>query len=135
MKLTSEQYAKLLYEASKTSNESEKKALIKGVAKLIKQNGAIAKLADIETRYQIIKKRNSGKLEGIVYTANKLDEKELSSIRREIASKKNISNKLISLKNEIDSEMKGGFVAKFENEILDGSLDNKIKKIKQALTS
>ena len=52
-----------------------------------------------------------------------------------VSEDKNISNKLISLKNEIDSEMKGGFVAKFENEILDGSLDNKIKKIKQALTS
>ena len=133
MKATSEQYAKLLYEAFKTSSESERKVLIKGIATLIKQNGATAKIADIEARYQIIKKRESGKLEGVVYSAWKLEEKELEEIRKAIAVKKDVSKKLVVLKNEIDDGMKGGFIVKFENEIFDGSLDNKIRKVKKAL--
>lgn len=133
MKVTNEQYAKLLYEVLKTSKESERKALIKGVADLIRQNGDIAKLNDIETRYQIIKKKNSGELEGVVYTTQKLNGKELTNIQNAIAIRKDIPNKLISLKNEINLDLKGGFIVKFENEIYDGSLDNKIRKVKEAL--
>jgi ATP synthase F1 delta subunit len=135
MKITNEQYAKLLYEALKTSSENERKTLIKGVADLIKQNGDISKLSDIENRYRIIKQKESGQLEGVVYSANKLEEKELQEITKAVATKKDISEKLISLKNEINPDLKGGFIVRFENEILDGSLDSKINKVKQALAS
>ncbi|GEM_PF-337619 len=133
MKATSEQYAKLLHEAFKTSSENERKALIKGIATLIKQNGATAKMADIEARYQIIKKRESGKLEGVICSAWKLEEKELKEIQQAIAVKKDVSKKLINLKNEIDDNLKGGFIVKFENEIYDGSLDSRINRVKKAL--
>lgn len=133
MKITNDQYAKLLYEISKTSDEKERVILIKGVANLMKKNGDVAKLNNIEIRYQTIKQKSSGQLEGIVYTANKLEEKELDAIQKAIAVQKDISNKLISLKNEINSDLKGGFVVKFENEILDGSLEGKINRVKKAL--
>jgi len=133
MKITNDQYAKLLYEISKTSDEKERAILIKGAANLMKKNGDVAKLNNIEIRYQTIKQKSSGQLEGIVYTANKLEEKELDAIRKAIAVQKDISNKLISLKNEINPDLKGGFVVKFENEILDGSLEGKINRVKKSL--
>jgi len=132
MKVTNEQYAKLLYEASK-ADESERKKLLKGVAGLIKENGDINKIGDIENRYLSLKKKYSGEMEGVVYSVRKLDENQLGKIKKAVAENKGISSKLIVLKNEIDPEMKGGFVVKFENEILDGSLDNKITRVKKAL--
>ncbi|MCK5081149.1 MAG: F0F1 ATP synthase subunit delta [Candidatus Moranbacteria bacterium] len=133
MKVSSDQYAKLLYEASKTSKESEKKALLKGVADLIRQNGDVAKLNSIEMHYRIIEKKDLGQLEGLVYSAKRLDESQMGKIQRAVATQKNIANKLIVLKNEVDLEMKGGFIVKFENEILDGSLDSKIARVREAL--
>lgn len=133
MKITNDQYAKLLYEISKTSDEKERVILIKGVANLMKKNGDVSKLSNIEIRYQTIKQKSSGQLKGVVYTANKLEEKELDAIQKAIAVQKDISNKLISLKNEINLDLKGGFVVKFENEILDGSLEGKINRVKKAL--
>lgn len=135
MKVSIEQYTKLLFEAFKTSDKNERNALVKGVADLIKQNGDIAKLNSIETQYQAMKRKDSGQLEGKVYSAKKLDKSQLEKIQRSVATKKGISSKLVILKNEIDSEMKGGFIVKFENEILDGSLDSKILRVKKALMS
>jgi len=135
MKVSNDQYAKLLYEASKTSDDKERKALLKGVAQLIRENGDRSKLSDIENRYRAIKKKDSGQLEGIVYTARKIDSDQIDKIRKAIASKKEVSAKLVGLKSEIDPEMKGGFIVKLENEIYDGSLDAKINKVRQALIS
>jgi F-type H+-transporting ATPase subunit delta len=133
MKVTNDQYAKLLFEAHETSDDKERRALLKGIANLIKENGDQAKLGDIESRYYIIRKRESGQLEGTVYTAKKITGDVTDKIRKAIAKEKEISAKLIELKNEVDSEMKGGFIVKFDNEIYDGSLDNKIAKVKKAL--
>jgi len=135
MKITTTQYANLLLEAFGTSDKNDQKTLVKGIAKLIRQNRDITKLDDIENSYKLFKKRNSGQIEGIVYTANELSNNELTSIQKAIAIKKDILDKSISLKNEINSDIKGGFVVKFENEILDGSLDSKIDRIKKALVS
>lgn len=135
MKVTNDQYAKLLFEAYKTSDEKERQALVKGVAKLIRENGDQGKLGDIENRYSVIKKKESGQLEGIVYTAKKIDSDKIEKIKKAIATEKGLSSKLIELKNEVDSGIKGGFVVKFDNEIYDGSLNNRIAKVKNALVS
>jgi F-type H+-transporting ATPase subunit delta len=133
MRITNDQYAKLLYEVFSSSNEKEKNSLLTGIAESIKDNRKQASLNNIENRYQAIKKKKSGQLSGIVYTVKKIDQQQISDIRKAIASKKDISEKLIELENRVDSELLGGFVVKFENEVFDGSLKNRVGKIKQAL--
>lgn len=133
MRITNDQYAKLLYEAFSSSNEKEKEALLIGIAESIKENRKQASLNNIENRYQAIKKKKSGQLEGVVYSDEKMDKSQLESIKKAIAERKDISENLIELEDRVDSELLGGFVVKFENEIFDGSLKNRVDKIKQAL--
>jgi len=144
MRLTIDQYAKLIHEANKTINEKDKKTLIKGIAWLIKKNRDFKKFDKIETRYITLKKKESGLLEGIVYTKSKLEKEHFIQIKKAISKRKDISHldeleakradNLLKLENRVDSKLKGGFVIKLENEIFDGSLDNKIRRIKDALT-
>jgi F-type H+-transporting ATPase subunit delta len=133
MKITVDQYAKLLYEAEKTTDEKEKKTLLKGVVDLIKRNRDSRKLDKIENRFRILRKKESGLWEGMVISKRKLEDKQLEQIKKAIAGNKDISEKSIDLINTVDSELKGGLVIKLENEIFDGSIDGKIRRIKEAL--
>jgi F-type H+-transporting ATPase subunit delta len=133
MKITVDQYAKLLYEAEKTTDKKEKKALLKGVADLIKKNRDIRKMDKIENRFKILRKKESGLWEGEIVSRRKLEDKQVEAVKKAIAKEKDISEKSIELINTVDSELKGGLVIKLENEILDGSIDGKIRRIKEAL--
>jgi F-type H+-transporting ATPase subunit delta len=133
MKITVDQYAKLLYEAEKTTDEKEKKTLLKGVVDLIKRNRDSRKLDKIENRFRILRKKESGLWEGMVISKRKLEDKQLEQIKKAIAGNKDISEKSIDLINTVDSELKGGLLIKLENEIFDGSIDGKIRRIKEVL--
>jgi F-type H+-transporting ATPase subunit delta len=133
MRLTIDQYAKLIHEADKTTDEKDKKTLIKGIAGIIKKNRDFKKFDKIEARYKTLKKKESGLLEGVVYTKIKLEKDQLAEIKKAVAKEKDISENSIKLENRVDLSLKGGFVVKLENEIFDGSLDGKIRRIKEAL--
>ncbi len=133
MRITNDQYARLLYEAFSSSNEKEKNSLVAGIVKSIKDNRKQASLNNIENQYKVIKKKKSGELKGVVYTVKLVDQKQISSIKKVIASKKDIPEKSIELENRVDPGLMGGFIVRFDNEVFDGSLKNRFDKIKQAL--
>lgn len=133
MRITIDQYAKLLYETEKTTDEKEKKTLLKGVADLIKRNRDTRKLDKIENRFKILRKKESGLWEGEIVSKRKLEDKKIEAVKKAIAKEKDISEKSIELINTVNSELKGGLVIKLENEILDGSIDGKIRRVKEAL--
>jgi len=133
MKITVNQYAKLLHEADKIADEKEKKALLKGVVDLIKRNRDVRRLDKIENRFKILRKKESGLLEGAVVSKRKLKDSQLEAIKEAIVKEKDISNKSIELINTVDPELRGGLVIRLENEVFDGSLDGKIRRIKEAL--
>ncbi len=133
MKITAEQYAKLLYEAFSSPDKKEQNSLIKGIAKLIKKSRKNSILGNIENRYLAIKKKKSGHLEGIVYSVKKMEIDQLKDLKKAISVKKDIPEKSIELENRVDPRLIGGFIVKFENEIFDGSLVSKIARVKKAL--
>lgn len=133
MRITIDQYAKLIYEADKTADDKERKVLLKGVADLIKRNRDARKMDKIENRFRILRKKESGLWEGVVFSKRKLGDRQLEAVKKAIAKEKDISEKSVELINTVNPELKGGLVIKLENEVFDGSLDNKIRKVREAL--
>ena len=67
---------------------------------------------------------------GIVYTTIKLDEKQLLAMSQKVSK---ILNANVSLTNEIDTSLLGGFKIQVEDYIIDDSLKNRLEKLKDTI--
>ncbi|MFO7806857.1 MAG: F0F1 ATP synthase subunit delta [Candidatus Moraniibacteriota bacterium] len=132
MKITSKQYAKFLSDISRRKDE-EQDVLLKKIAKVIKKNRDEKKVKEIEKIFNDIEKRESGILEAIVYSGEKLNKDQLDVIKEKLAKKKNVSKNKVEISNVLDKRIKGGLLIKAENEIFDGTLDGKLKQLRKAL--
>jgi F-type H+-transporting ATPase subunit delta len=133
MKITGKQYAKFLYEIS-CGNKQEGDVMLGKIAKIIKKNGDEKKLKEIERSFKDIQKKEEGFLEVIVYSRKKLSDDFLKEIKANIAKRKGASEGKILLSSQVDDSIKGGLIIRVENEIIDATLNNKLRKLKRALT-
>lgn len=103
---------------------------IKNFIKIIVKNGRANLIIKIFNEF--IKKCNElmGIKDGIVYSVRKLSEDEIESIE------KGIENKLgygVELENVIDEKLIGGIKVLVEDKIFDGSIKNKLERLKESL--
>lgn len=68
--------------------------------------------------------------DGIIYSVNPLSEKEIHNIETGIEKKLNCK---VELENLIDEKLIGGIKVMIEDKIFDGSIKNKLEKLKQTL--
>jgi F-type H+-transporting ATPase subunit delta len=87
---------------------------------------AIARAFISETR------KYKGITETVLTTAVPVDEKIKTQIKELVAA---VFNTKVDLKETIDSEIIGGFILKIEDNFIDASVRNKLKKIKKELIS
>ncbi|MCI5745911.1 MAG: F0F1 ATP synthase subunit delta [Erysipelotrichaceae bacterium] len=67
---------------------------------------------------------------GVVYTTIKLDEAQLLAMSQKVSK---ILNANVSLTNEIDTSLLGGFKIQVEDYIIDDSLKNRLEKLKDTI--
>ncbi|MFW5885098.1 MAG: F0F1 ATP synthase subunit delta [Patescibacteria group bacterium] len=133
MKITSKQYAKLMYEISQ-SDRKDKDEMVKKIAKIIKKNRDEKKIGDIEKKFADIQKRDLGISEATVFARENLSSQQLQEIKAVLADKKGTEADKIEISEQLDPEIKGGFIIKMDNEVFDGTLEGKLNRLKRILS-
>ena len=70
--------------------------------------------------------------DGIVYSVNKLSNKQIERIQESLSARLNCQ---VELTNSIDEKLLGGVKVTIEDKIFDGSIKNKLEKLKESLIS
>jgi F-type H+-transporting ATPase subunit delta len=133
MKISAKQYARLIFEEVKGLGEKQIGEALKKVAALVKKNRDEKKLKQIVTELNNIIKTTEGVIEGEVVSTKKLGE-EMTVIKEKLADKYETEPEKVKLKNIVDKTIKGGIIIKAENDILDGSILNKLSRLRERLS-
>jgi len=110
-------------------DEAVKKNLVKMLFMLIDEN-AIEYLSDIEKEYNIKVSQSRNILSAKVVTVNKLEPIFIEKIKKTL---KQITNKEVTIEEEIDKSLIGGLIIKIRDTSIDGSIKGKINSIRQEL--
>ena len=132
MKITSTQYARSLYELTAGKSQPEVDAVVANFLKVLQKNNQL-KLADqIMERFSEIYNRENGMVEAEVATRYKIQDTMTKQI--EDFLKKKYRAKEVVLKNVVDEKIGGGVVIRVGDEIIDGSIANQLKELKNKLS-
>lgn len=97
---------------------------------LLVKHHRIRHLGEVEREFAALVNEEHGVLEGIVYSASKLEEKDIKRI--ESAFQKKLGKK-ISLKNRVDENILGGVKVALDGKVYDGSLRNRLLDLEKQL--
>ena len=70
--------------------------------------------------------------DGIIYSVNKLSNEQIEKIQESLSTRLNCK---VELTNSLDEKLLGGVKVSIEDKIFDGSIKNKLEKLKESLIS
>ena len=128
MKATSKQYAEALYEITKEKSDQEIDSAISSFVKDLRKNGKVKDLNEIIARFSEVYNKKNGIIEAEVVSAKELSGDQNSEVKTFIKEK--YSAEKVIMNNKVDENIKGGIIIKVGDEIIDGSISNKLNKLK-----
>lgn len=132
MKISVLQYARSLFEATAGKKEAEVKETLHRFAAVLAKNGDLGKGDDIIDRLYGMLLKDRGELEAVLASARKITPATRETVTDYLAGK--TGAKKISLREEIDEKLIGGFVLRYQDRILDASLKNGLAEIRQKIS-
>lgn len=124
-------------------SKEEKKTLITNVfgnklnqniinfLKILADKDRLSLLVDIEKDFKVLLNEKNNILEGIVITAVPMKEVEIKELQANLSNK---YNKSVVLENKIDESVLGGVLVRLGNEEIDGTVKNRLDKMKEQLS-
>jgi len=131
MKITSRQYAQALYDLTKDKQLAEIKQITKKFVELLINNRDLSKAKEISNRFQKIWLREENIVEANIVSARKLDKDVIKSVSDYI--KKTTKAKELIIKEDIDKNILGGVIIKYQDKIMDGSIKTKLIELKKEI--
>jgi F-type H+-transporting ATPase subunit delta len=131
MKITANQYAKTLYELTQGKAQDAAAVSVANFAKFLSKNGQTKLFLKISQKFSEIWNQKEGIIEAEITSWEKLSEDNLK--KTGVFLKEKYTAKEVVLKNKVDPKLKGGVVIRVGDEILDGSVANQLKKLKNNL--
>lgn len=131
MKISVQQYAKSLYDSVGDKSEKEVKLALHNFVAILGRNRELNKAEEIIRVFNEIWSKEHGEV-----TATLISARELGPTAREVVTnylKEKTSAKKISLQEEVDKKLLGGFVLKYNSKVLDGSLKTSLEQLKVEL--
>lgn len=131
MKISVQQYARALYDSVCGKTEKEIKAVLKEFVCLLGRNRELNKVEEIIRVFNEIWDKESSEVQAILLSA-----RELGPTARELVThylKEKTGAKKINLNEETDKKLLGGFVLKYSNKVLDGSLRTSLENLKNKI--
>ncbi|MBT3350675.1 MAG: ATP synthase F1 subunit delta [Nitrospinaceae bacterium] len=116
-------------EILKSSGASE---LMQKFARLITEKDRIAELPAISERYQALADEMRGRIRAQVRTAFDLSDSAMEELRKMLSE---VSGKQVLLEVEKDSSLIGGLVCRMGGIVMDGSIQNQLKNLRESLTT
>lgn len=131
MKSTAAQFAKILYEITKDKSRTEIDGVMVGFVQMLKKNGQLRLKQDIINGFINIYNRENGIIEADVISRERLNNQLADKLFGFIKNK--YSAKEVVINNRIDESIKGGVIVKVGDEVMDGSVDRKLKILRSSL--
>ena len=128
MKVTPKQYAQTLYEIVQDKPEQEVADKIKKFAQVLINNNDAAKIEKIINSFSDVWNEENQVLPVEIVGARKLDE-DIIKLLQDYIIKLSGAKDLV-LEQSIDKNILSGFVVKYKDKILDGSLSGKINQMR-----
>jgi len=131
MKISTKQYAQVLYDLTLGKSEAEVNIVVEKFIKELGRGNQIKSASKIIEKFEKIYNKNNGIIEASVTSAEKLDKSQMEKIEKYLLDK--YKAKQVILNNDVKSEIKGGIILRVEDEILDGSILNQLRSLNSKL--
>jgi F-type H+-transporting ATPase subunit delta len=131
MKATATQYAKTLYEMTKDKNHSEIDDAVLNFTKFLEKNSQMKMSGAIAKKFGEIYNSQNGIVEAEVASAHKLESSQIHKVESFLKGK--YRAKEVVLNNRIDESIKGGIVVRVGDEVMDGSVERKLRDLSLSL--
>lgn len=132
MKISTQQYAKALHESTKDKSQGEVDAVISGFVKILQKNNQLKLKKEISKKFGEIYNQENGIVEAEIITRYKIQDTRYKQIEDFI--KKKYKAEKVVIKDKIDEEIKGGIIIKVGDEVIDGSVERRLKDLKIELS-
>lgn len=133
MKISTVQYAKTLLELTDGKSEQEIFVMVKSFAELLKKDGQLKNTGKIMEKFSQLYNTKHQIVEAVVVSRRELDLKMIENVQEFLQKK--YGAKSVQIENVVDEKIKGGLIVKVGDEILDGSVNSKLNKLKKVLYS
>ena len=131
MKITPRQYAESLYQVVQNKKDSEVKDVIKNFVKVLIGNNDIAQVDKIIKRFVKIWDMEQGIVEAEVVSAKELDKKIVLLLHCFIAELSGAKD--VVIRQQVDKNILGGVIIKYEDRVLDGSLRMRLGELRRRM--
>jgi len=132
MKISIKQYAQVLYELTLDKSEVEVNVVIERFVKELIKNNQIKSAPKIIEKFEEIYNQKNKIVVASVTSANKLESDYLERIEKYLMDR--YEAKEVVLDNKVSPEIKGGIILRIGDEIIDGSVSNRLRSLKTKLT-
>lgn len=131
MKISVSQYAVSLYESVVDKSESEVKNILKNFVVLLGRQHDLNKEAEIINTFNNLWGQKNGEVTASLISARRVTDDTRELIINYLKNKSGASQ--IILDETEDKNLLGGFVLKYNNKVLDGSLKSSLESLKMQL--
>lgn len=131
MKITARQYAQCLYELLDNATETETKNILEKFVVLLDRHRALNLVPTIISDFSAIWSKEHGEVIAELTLARELKTEAKEVIVNYLKDKSGAQE--IILDEKIDKNILGGFVLKYNNKIVDGSLKSSLESLKNSL--
>lgn len=128
MKITPKQYAEALVQALEGQSGAASEKLIANFVRLLAAQNDLGRAEQILERFGDVWRRQQGLVEAEIISARETSEKIQGAVRNFIA--RTTGAKTVSLAAKTDKALLGGFILKYGDNILDGSLKSRLAEMR-----
>ena len=132
MKVTATQYAKALYEATKDKDQEEIDGILADFAKVLSKNNQMRLAGNVSKKFGEVYNKEHGIVEAEVVSYEKLSDQLVDKLNNFIKEKYKV--KEVVVKNVVNKDIKGGIIIKVGDEVMDGSVERRLKDLKIELS-
>jgi F-type H+-transporting ATPase subunit delta len=133
MKISIQQYTQSLFDAVAGRTEKEVKAACRNFVALLGRNRELNKAEEIIRAFNDLWSREQGEVAAELTSARELGPTARKAVVNYLKEK--ASAKKIILEEKVDKKLIGGFILKYNNRILDGSLKSGLAGLKGKIGS
>lgn len=133
MKITAKQYACSLYESLEEKSEGELDAVVERFVRILIRNRHIGKIQEIIGYFEKYWEEKNGEMTARLTSARGLNLTAREAIVAYLKRKTEAKN--IRLEEVIDEKILGGFILRYDNKVVDGSLKNNLEELKKKMSA
>ncbi len=133
MKISVSQYSQALFDLTFEKSEAEVKGVLNDFLKFLIKNNDFALVDKIVDSFNGLIKSASGLLEIEIISARPLSKSSDAILKKYLANKSGASD--VSISEEIDKSMMGGFILRYDDKVIDASLKQSLVNFEKQISN